>query len=346
MGVQLLLRPRLCFSREAKIYAFLFAYACLSTTWAPDAALALNSLFPMLDFLILVVLFDSLITHFPARAVIVGSMCGFLAGAGVYTAATGFPFALPDEFSYNSLAVMYLHGVFLSFAVAVITGRNFLPLALALVAVVHVMATTSIKTNFGIAIGLLTGTAFHLRGFGNLLRANLLALMIAAGALTYVVFSNPAVAERLEYGVARLTIGLKVLQARDDTEGYSGFAERLNWARDAASAVAKNPVFGAGIEAFRHKHGISSHSTPVDIAYNLGLIGLISFYAVLASVAVRVFARGFRSQRALRALVLASMACYAFVSLSGTFFYNAFMAATIGIGVALLRAAQSSSQEH
>jgi hypothetical protein len=62
---------------------------------------------------------------------------------------------------------------------------------------------------------------------------------------------------------------------------------------------------------------------------------------MFVSVLARLFSARLRGHRALRALALGSMACYAFVSLSGTFFYNAFLAVTIGICVALLRAAES-----
>ncbi len=345
LGMQLLLRPQISFSREAKLYAALFGYACLTTLWAPDLSLAMNSLFPMLDFLLLLVIFDSLARYFPARAVVTGALVGFIVGAVASTVVTGFPFSVPSGFSYNGIAIMYLHGVFLAVALAVVSGYQLVPLLLALLSTLHVVATTSIKTNFGIALGLLAAIAFHMRDFGRLMRANLASLLVLVAALAYVIVSNPSFAGRLEYGMARFAIGIKVLQARDDSQGYVGFTERIDWARDAFASVMRNPVFGEGIEAFRYRHGITSHSTPVDISYNLGLLGLVLFYSIFASVLLRTFSPALRAHRPLRGLTLAALVCYAFVSLSGTFFYNAFLAATLGICIALLRAAQTASQE-
>jgi hypothetical protein len=340
-----LLVPRLLFVREAAIYAAFFVYGCVTTLWTPDVALADNSLSPMLNFLLLTVLFGSLTAYYGARAIIAGSLLGFVIASGVYSLSTGFPFAVPESFSYNGVAVMYQFGLFLTVAYAIVTGRKLLPLLLAVIFMVQVAATTSIKMNLGIVLGALAAAFINARQVGRMVRANALTLVILGGVITYGILSNPAIVDRLEYGMARLAVGVEVLQAREDVQGYSGFGERMSWARDTGVAFLKNPVFGRGVEAFRYDHGVTSHSSPVDLAYNMGLIGIVLFYSLFASLLAKAFAPAVNDRRALRALILALVVCSVFVSLSGTYFYNSFLAASVGICTAMLRAPREEKIE-
>jgi len=343
--LHVLICPRVHFPVEAKFYAAFFVYGCLSTLWAPDLLLAMNSLEPMLNFLLLLILFSSLVSEYPPRAVIVGALIGFAAGGLAFTAGTGFPFAVPPGFSYNGVAVMYLYGVFLAVMLGAISSYQLLPLLLALLAMLHVAATTSIKTNFGVLLGAGVAALFHLRDFGALIRRHAALLAMLVAGLAYWVISNPSIIERLKYGMLRMSVGIQVLQAREDVDGYVGFGERIEWARDAWNQFLQNPLFGEGVEAFRFSHGITSHSTVVDLAYNMGAVGIVLFYAVFVALLWRTRAPALRQHRPLRAVVIATVVCYLFVSLSGTFFYNTFVAASLGICVALLRRAVMGAED-
>ena len=98
----------------------------------------------------------------------------------------------------------------------------------------------------------------------------------------------------------------------------------------------KNPLFGHGVEAFRDSYGITSHSTPTDLLYNSGLIGFALFYGMFISLAWRLYCTRGERPPAFRALILGTLIAFAFITLSGTMHYNAFLAAFIGISTALL----------
>jgi O-antigen ligase len=142
---------------------------------------------------------------------------------------------------------------------------------------------------------------------------------------------------RLTFAYERLAIGLQVLQAREDISGYSGFNEREFWMQEGLRGWSMNPLFGQGVEAFRAPYGITSHSTPVDLLYNTGLIGFCLFYAIFISLAWRLLIRPGNHDVAMRAVLLVATAVYGFITLSGTVFYLSFMGAFLGVSCALLR---------
>src|SRR6202047_4320448 len=109
--------PRLVFCREFAFYTVLLAYMSLSVLLAPDAALGMNTLFPAVDFLLTLFLFGSLVTYHDSAAVLAGTLGGFLTGAAVYSYTAGFPFTYPEDFSYNSVAGMYLFGLLVTLIV-------------------------------------------------------------------------------------------------------------------------------------------------------------------------------------------------------------------------------------
>jgi O-antigen ligase len=341
--VQVLRSPFLVFTREIAMYALLTAYLTVSLLWTPDPVLGLNSIFPALDFLVIAVSLASLVRDTDGRAVIVGTLAGLLAGALVFTVTTRFPLAIPFGFSYNAFAMLYFCGIFLTLLVGVLTRSRLLVLLLVVVLLAHVAATTSIKTNLGIILGALGVTVFYRRQAGAIVRRYALPIAIAVAALTYLALSNAFVVERMEYAYDRLTVGIEVLQMREDRAGYTGFNERADWMRAGLAAWRMNPVFGYGVEAFRVPFGITSHSTPVDLLYNSGLIGFCLFYAMLCSLGLRCIGRGASAGPGLRAVILFGVIVYLFVSLSGTIFYQSFLAVVVGIGSGLLH--QQDRQE-
>jgi len=337
--LHLLRVPRLAFPREAAIYACLLAYMALQLAWTDDRALAMNTLLPAANFLVLIALFASLAALHELKPVLLGALAGFVTGALAYSLATGFPLAYPAEFSYNAVAGMHLYGALLALLLASVTAWRVWLLALAAVAWANVLATTSIKVNLGIAFGGLVAGAAHFGFVMRALRRHSLAILALAGILAFAVSSSPAAVEALRRGSERVTLGLRILAARDDLPGYSAYAKRTGWLEEGMRGWRENPLFGQGVEAFRADHGITSHSTLIDLMYNSGLVGVALFYSVLLSVAFRLLASRGDVPRDTRIVVLGGMACYFFVSLSAPVHYAPTLGAFIGLSIGILRRA-------
>jgi O-antigen ligase len=270
----------------------------------------MNTLLPAVNCILVMIFFGSLMSFHNVPTALAGALCGFMACAALYTITEGFPFSYPEEFSYNAIAGMYLFGLFITLMYSCFRRSNsFVLTGIAIVIMAHIVATTSIKTNLGIAIGLVAAAIMYPGHFGRLLRRRIIALIILAGVLVFAIASNDLLVDQMDRGVQRVLVGVQVLQTRENSAGYSAFAERDYWKRAGIDGWKQNPVFGYGTEAFRDDYGITSHSTPIDLLYDHGLIGLVLFGGVV---------------------------CYVFVSLSGTVHYNSFLAAFIGIGSALL----------
>lgn len=335
--MHLLTCPRLLFGRECVLYAAFVLYLIVSLLWAPDPLLGRNSLMPAINFLLIMVLAGSLVAFHSLRSVLQGLLGGFLLGAAWYTYTKGFPLTYPADFSYNAIAAMYLFGLFATLAYGWVNRARLLTLSLAMIMMVHVAATTSIKTNLGIALGAgVAGMVYFnqaLRG----MRRNAFAIVLAVSVIAYGVASSGKVVERVQAGIDRVSIGVQVLNARDDVAGYGSYAKRQRWEREGLEGWATNPVFGHGAESFRAENGITSHSTPIDLLYNFGLVGLALFYAVFASLLWRLTGKADARSQSLRALILAGVVCQVFMSLSGTLYYQSFLALFVGTSTALLR---------
>lgn len=325
---------RLLFSREFAMYAAFVGYMFIQLFWTPDVLLALNTLFPAVNFVLITVLLGSLVAFRNTRAVITGALVGFWIGAASYTYLEGFPLVIPDSLSYNAVAGMYLYGLFLTTIYAWNTRRRFLPLLSALLLMVHIIATTSLKTNFGILLGLAGASIVYSKVVLLFFRRVLIVFAVGCGVIVYAILSNETVLDRFQYAMARASIGLQVLQTRENVAGYSGFDERSFWLKEGLQAWFTNPLFGHGVEAFRFRYGITSHSTPVDLLYNNGLIGILLFFGMFASLTFRLIAE---RDRTLACIVLAGVICQVFISLSGTLFYQTFVAAFVAISAALLK---------
>jgi hypothetical protein len=336
LALHLVWRRRLFWCREFSLYVFFYGYMALALIWTHDRELAMNTMAPATNFIIIGVFFSSLVRFHEVRTLLFGGVAGFACAAAYYTLTQGFPFAYPADFSYNAIAGMYLFGLFLTLMLACF-ARLLLPwLAVAVVIMLHIVATTSIKTNLGIALGLLAALFMYTRHFRRLMRRQALILVCIVAALTFAVSTNESLLDIMQRGAQRVMLGVEVLQAREDVPGYSAFAERGNWSQFGIEGWKQNPVFGYGTEAFRAAYGITSHSTPIDILYNFGVIGLLLFYGVFASLAWRLVQLEGPLVSNRRSLILGGLVCYAFISLSGTIHYNAFLAAYVGISAALL----------
>ena len=229
LATHLFWRGRLFWCREFTIYLCYFGYMLLALLWTHDDALAMNTLVPATNFIIIVVFFSSMLRFHEIRAALTGAVLGFSLTAASYTLTQGFPFAYPQDFSYNAIAGMYLFGLFVTLMLSCFARHVLVWLALAAVIMVHIVATTSIKTNLGIALGLLAAGSMYTRHFGRLLRRRALILLPMLAALPFIIATNDSMLDTIQRGADRVMLGIEVLQAREDVPGYSAYEERSNW---------------------------------------------------------------------------------------------------------------------
>lgn len=333
---QALVRGRLWFPREFALYSAFAAYNALSFLWTSDVADAIPNMQLTLNFSLILLLFGALLAFHDRRVVLTGLLAGFLAGAMLYTRTSGFPFSYPDDFSYNTVAGMYLFGLFMTAAYGWYRRSRVLPIGLGLVLLLLIAATTSIKTNLGVLLGAgVAGLVYFSYSLRAVLR-NFGLIAVTVGAMAYLIGTNASIMDRVHTGTDRVSMGANVLVKREDATGEGGLSMRQNWKDLGIKGWLANPVLGNGVESFRGDFGVTSHSTPVDLLYNTGLIGCVLFYSVFASIALRLLRASSVGVRNPRGLVLGALTCYGFISLSGTIYYDAFLAASLAVSTALI----------
>jgi O-antigen ligase len=335
--LHLMTYPRLLFTRELALYIALLAYMTISLVWAPSMNDGLNTLMPAVDFVLITLLFGSLTAFHNLRCLFTGMLVGFVTGAVIYTLTVGFPLTYPEDFSYNAIAGMYLFGLVVVLFFAWLTRQRLLPLMLGLAIMMHIAATTSIKTNLGIVLGAVAAALVYLARVLRVLRRTILFLGIFVAVLLYAIASNEDLLERVQNGLDRVSHGVEILERRDDAKGDTSFGERTEWTIRGIRGWLRSPLFGNGVEAFRTDYGITSHSTPIDLLYNFGIVGFALFYAIFASIMLRLIRVPRRELGSLPALIFAGAVCYGFITLSGTMHYNMFLAIFIAISAALLQ---------
>jgi O-antigen ligase len=341
--LHLAMYPRLVLTRETALYVTFFVYMSVSVTWAPSTSDALNTLIPAADFILTMILFGSLIAFHSLRSVLMGALVAFLLGALIYTRASGFPFAYPPDFSYNAIAGMYLFGLLITLLAGWYTRSRFLPLIVCPLILVHLAATTSIKTNLGVALGAGVAAIVYVGRFLLILRKNIILLGVVAVILGNVILSSDALVDRVQVGFDRVSHGVQILQRREDVAGNTSFTERQDWVVQGIKGWLRSPVFGNGVEAFRADYGITSHSTPVDLLYNFGIVGFVLFYLIFASIVARLWSAANKDLGSLPAIIVAGTACYLFITLSGTMHYNNFFAIFVSMSTGLLRRQQATA---
>ncbi len=329
--------PRLVVFRELVLYLLLFLYMILQGVWTEQPAPVIYTLWPALNSLLMMLLVSALLNYHAVSQVVAGLLAGIVAAALAHTVLTGFPFSIPAGFSYNASATVYLFGLFLVLIAGALGAPRTLTLTLGLLFWLHVVATTSIKTNLGIALGILVSSLVYFRHSLLILRRNAVAVLLLVCALAYFVLSNQSLVDAIARGMDRVALGIQILQVQQDLPGYSAFSSRQEWLSEGLEGWMRNPVFGNGVESFRAQYGITSHSTPIDLLHNSGLIGATLFYALFLSLFWRLLAARKRVSRHIRFIELAGLVCFSFISMTATVHYNAFFAAFIGISVFLLK---------
>jgi hypothetical protein len=327
---------RVWMSRELLLTLAFVGYVLLTLAWTDNGRLALTTMPSIVNFTIVLLFFSSMTAYHNLRALMLGMIGGYLLAAVRYTLISGFPFSYPDDFSYNAIAAMYLFGLFITAVYGAYRRRIVLPLITGAVLLLLIAATTSIKTNLGAALGIIGASILYFRP--SVKRVVVGALMLAALSLgiSYALSSNPALTEKLNNGLSRVSLGVAVLTNREGDSGTTGLGNRKGWEREGIKGWQATPVFGHGIEAFRADFGITSHSTPIDLLYNSGLIGTGLFYAIFASLAVRLLRARDADGRAVRARIAAFAIAWAFISLSAIIYYDSFLAMFMGVSAGLL----------
>jgi hypothetical protein len=323
-------------SREMLLYLGLFAYSLLSIAWTEDMHVAVTTVPSMTNCLLVLILFSSLAAYHEIGALLAGMAVGFGAAAMLYTLTSGFPFSYYEGFSYNTIAGMYLFGLFTISVLGAYWRWTLVPLAAGSVLVALITATTSIKTNLGLALGIGGATLLYFKPTAkNLLRGGLIVAVLAGGAV-YAVRTDPGLQEKVQNGFERVSLGVAVLTNREGDSGRTGLGNRRGWQKQGLKGWATNPMFGSGMEAFRADFSTTSHSTPIDLLYNYGLIGFGLFYGMFASIAWRLLTARNAQFRGVRARIAAGFIAYCFISLSGLIYYESFVAIFVAISTGLL----------
>src|SRR5450631_2285881 len=340
--VHSLIHLRLPINREILLNVGFLGFACLSLTWTNYLKAALIWFPVLVNFTLILILFSALAAYDDLRMLLAGIFAGFLAGAALYTLTSGFPFTYPEDFSYNSIAGMYVFGLFITLVYGTYIRSTALALSVGVVLLALIAATTSIKSNFGVALGIIGAGLLYFKVSTKELVKGVVLLSVFATGLAYVVSSNPALTDRVQNGFARVSTGLAVLTNREDDS--VGRGTRREWQREGLRGWVVNPVFGHGVEGFRSDFGITSHATPIDLLYNWGLIGFSLFYGILASLAWRLMTARNTRWRGVRARIAAFVIAYSFMSLSGNLYYEPFLAIFVALSAGLIVRSEGSAE--
>jgi hypothetical protein len=335
---------RIWLSRELLLNFAFVGYMLLSLAWTDNGRLALITTPSIVNTTTVLIFFSALAAYHNVRALLAGMIAGYVIAALLYTFIQGFPFIYPRDFSYNAIAGMYLFGLFLTSLYGAYAGMRLLPLAAGAVFLLLIGMTTSIKTNLGVALGIAGSALLYFRRSVKTLVRGALVVAALGAAVGYTLSANPDLTEKLMNGYGRVSLGVAVLTNREGDSGTTGLGQRKGWQKEGLKGWAATPVFGHGVEAFRSDFGITSHSTPIDLLYNSGLIGTSLFYAMFASLAARLLRSRNPHRRGVRARITMCLIAYVFISISGIIYYDPFVAAFIGLSSGLLVRTERSWQ--
>src|SRR5580704_1079611 len=121
---------RLWLSREVLLNLGFLGYALLSLLWTTHIKYAMFTVPALVNFTLTLIIFSAFAALYDPRALLAGILAGFLAAAAYYSLKTGYPLHYPDDFSYNSIAGMYLFGFFATLVFGAYFRMTVLPLAL------------------------------------------------------------------------------------------------------------------------------------------------------------------------------------------------------------------------
>src|SRR5258706_10175932 len=169
IALQLLWYPRFVWFRELTLYACLVGYMLVTLLWTRDIELAMNTMAPAINCVLIMIFYGSLIRFHNIPAALAGSLCGFAAGAAIYTLTQGFPFSIPNDFSYNAIAGVYLFGLFVTLMLSCFRRSIVVLPAIAVVVMLHIVATTTIKANLGVALVFIAAAIWYFGSFARLI---------------------------------------------------------------------------------------------------------------------------------------------------------------------------------
>jgi O-antigen ligase len=61
-------------------------------------------------------------------------------------------------------------------------------------------------------------------------------------------------------------------------------ASRLFYIIDGLEKILQRPLFGYGIGSFRYNYSLYSHNNYIEVAYSLGIIGLLIYYNIYFNI--------------------------------------------------------------
>jgi O-antigen ligase len=180
-------------------------------------------------------------------------------------------------------------------------------------------------------------------------RSSMVALLVGLALLAAIRWRPEA---PLAVGVLVVVVGAIAVAIKPTTFGLN---QGLNGVSAGRGSVLKGgvhlfedrPLQGFGSGSFQHEYRVhnpgpgvlaASHTTPVTVAAEQGLIGELA-YVALVVVALAALARGARADPARAALAAAFAALLVHTMLYADFLEDPFAWALLGIGVALQRAA-------
>lgn len=328
---------RLCFAREHCIYMALCLYMLIAMLWTDNNVLAINTLVPALNFLLAITIFSTLTAYDDSLSAINGFFVGLFLTVTAYVMLTGYPLNHPSWYSYNAVAFVFLFALFLTSLIAGYQRFRWPFFAFFFLFLALLVATTSIKANLGLALGVIFMIPVFYRECGRLILRYWLPVLLIFSVAAFFTLSNAAAVDRIASGLDRIALGVQILLIRDDIAGYSAFDSRTQWVTFGLKQWLSNPIFGHGVEALRDEIGITSHTTVVDLLYNFGLIGLVLFYSIFLSIVHRLRTTKRCLNAHVRPLIFAALVCFMFATLSATMFTHAILAAVTGISIGLLR---------
>lgn len=179
-------------------------------------------------------------------------------------------------------------------------------------------------------------------------RSSMIALLVGLALLAAIRWRPEA---PLVVGAVVVVLGIAAVAIKPTTfglnQGLNGVsAGRGSVLKGGVQLFGDRPLEGFGSGSFEHEYRIhnpnagpltASHTTPVTIAAEQGVIGELA-YAALVVVALVVLVRGARTDPARAAIAAAFAALLAHTMLYADFLEDPFTWALLGIGVALARA--------
>ncbi len=145
-----------------------------------------------------------------------------------------------------------------------------------------------------------------------------IALVAAIGAALVMTFEPLRVL--WQFTIARVADVFVSLSSRSG--GTRSVVERVTFVKEGVALIGRSPIIGHGIGSFRWLAGQGkyAHNNMIDLGVGLGLIGLILYYGLHASLMFRAFLIG-RTARTIRRFTLVFIPTFAILDIGVVSYY-------------------------